>query len=130
MMAAMRRLAEARIEDAMREGKFDNLEGAGRPLDLEPAPAMEEARLQWWALRILKQNDVIPDEVKWRKALDHLKGQVRALTDESKLEALVEKVNELARKINTLGTSALREDVHGMDLEAERVRLRQRLGLP
>ena len=33
--SALRRLAEKRIEDAMREGKFDNLAGAGKPLDLE-----------------------------------------------------------------------------------------------
>lgn len=127
MMSAMRRLAEQRIEDAMHEGKFDNLEGAGKPLELEDPPAMEEARLQWWALRILRHNDVIPDEVRWRKALDHLKAQVRALIDESGLEALVLKVNELVRKINTMGTNALREDVHAMDLETERARLRQRL---
>lgn len=36
---ALRRLADKRIEDAMKEGKFDNLEGAGKPLDLEPMPA-------------------------------------------------------------------------------------------
>ena len=31
--SALRRLADKRIEDAMREGKLDNLEGKGRPLD-------------------------------------------------------------------------------------------------
>src|SRR5688500_14170454 len=116
MMAAMRRLAEQRIEDAMLEGKFDNLEGAGQPLGLEPAPAMEEARLQWPALRSLSQTDVIPDEVKWRKALDQLKGQVHLLADETTLEGLVARVNELVKRINTLGTNALRGDVYGMDL--------------
>ena len=34
-------LLDRRIEDAMREGKFDNLPGAGQPLDLEPMPAEE-----------------------------------------------------------------------------------------
>jgi hypothetical protein len=29
----LRRLAERHIEDAMKEGKFDNLPGAGKPLD-------------------------------------------------------------------------------------------------
>ena len=31
--SALRRLADRRIEDAMKEGKFDNLSGAGKPLD-------------------------------------------------------------------------------------------------
>ena len=39
MESAMRRLAERRIEEAMRQGKFDNLKGAGQPIDMEPAPA-------------------------------------------------------------------------------------------
>ncbi|MDQ3439400.1 MAG: DUF1992 domain-containing protein, partial [Planctomycetota bacterium] len=35
----------------MKEGKFDNLAGKGEPIELEPAPAEENARLTWWALR-------------------------------------------------------------------------------
>jgi hypothetical protein len=33
--SALRRVADRRIEEAMREGKFDNLPGRGQPLDLE-----------------------------------------------------------------------------------------------
>lgn len=128
--AALRRLAERRIEDAMREGKFDNLAGAGKPLDLEPMPADENARLTWWALRILKQNDVVPDEVRWRKALDYLRRRLEELSDESKLPAVVEQINQLVRRINTLGTNALQTAVCPVDLEMERVRLRERKNSP
>ena len=62
----LRRLADRRIEDAMKEGKFDNLPGKGKPLNLEPMPAEENARLTWWALRILKNNDYTPDEIRSR----------------------------------------------------------------
>src|SRR5439155_8100542 len=44
LASALRRLAEKRIEEAMKEGKFDNLAGAGKPLNLEPMPADEGAR--------------------------------------------------------------------------------------
>jgi len=124
--SAMRRLAEHRIEQAMREGKFDNLSGAGRPLELEPMPAQEDARLTWWALRILRQNDVVPEEVRWRKALDHLRQRLETLTDESALAALVWQINLIVRRINTLGTNAL-GGVAPLDLERERMRLRRRL---
>ena len=125
--AAMRRLAERRIEEAMREGKFDNLEGAGKPLDLELAPADENARMTWWAIRILKQNDVIPDEVRWRKALDHLRARLDGLADEARLAGVVREINELVRKINTLGTNALKEPVAPVDLDVELARLRARV---
>jgi hypothetical protein len=68
--SGLRRLAERKIEAAMEEGKFDGLEGAGKPVDLEPMPADENARMMWWALRLFKRNDVIPDEVKYRKSIE------------------------------------------------------------
>ena len=71
--SALRRLADRRIEEAMKEGKFDNLPGAGKPLELEPMPAEENARLMWWTIRILRQNDFTPEEIRWRKMIDGLK---------------------------------------------------------
>jgi len=127
--AAMRRLAERRIEEAMREGKFDNLEGAGKPLELEDMPADENTRMTWWAIRILRQNDVIPDEIRWRKALDHLRGALATVRDESRLAHVVRQINDLVHKINTLGTNAMKEPVAPVDLESERARLRGRLAM-
>ncbi len=112
----------------MKEGKFDNLAGAGAPIELEPAPAEENARMMWWALRILKQNDFTPHEVQWRKALDHLRQQLEQVTDESRLERLVAQINELVRRINTMGTNAINIPVATVDLEDERHRLRERVG--
>src|SRR6266704_5116705 len=80
--AAIRRLAERRIEEAMREGKFDNLSGAGQRWELEPMPAEENARLMWWAIRLLRQNDFIPEEVHWHKALDRMRETINSLTEE------------------------------------------------
>jgi hypothetical protein len=124
----LRRIADRRIEEAMAEGKFDNLPGMGKPLDLEPMPADENARLMWWALRIMRQNDFTPDEVVYRKQIDGLLEQIERLTDESALPPLVTRVNELVRKVNTLGTNALKASVVLLDLDGERQRLRARLG--
>jgi hypothetical protein len=125
--AAIRRLAERRIEEAMREGKFDNLPGAGKPIELEDMPADEGARMVWWALRLLRHNDFIPEEVRWHKALERLREKVNALTDETQLPPLVSQMNELVHKINTLGTNALKVSAAPVDLEYERKRLRARL---
>jgi hypothetical protein len=124
--SAMRRLADRRIEDAMKEGKFDNLAGAGQPIELEPMPAEENARLLWWALRILRKNDIIPDEIRWRKLIDGLNGELSNCKDARRVEALVTQINALVRRINTLGTNALNMPIIGVDLETELARLRDR----
>src|SRR5947207_7010644 len=115
--AALRRLTERRIEDAMKEGKFDNLAGAGKPLELEPMPADENARLTWWALRILRNNDFTPHEIRWRKQIEMMKAELAETCDESRLAKLVEQINELVKKLNTLGTNALNAAVVGVSLE-------------
>lgn len=125
--SALRRLAERRIETAMEEGKFKHIEGMGGPLDLEPLPADENARMMWWALRLLKQNDVIPDEVRWRKAVDMLRAKIPTVKTESALEVLVHQINDLIRNLNTLGTNALPVNLAPLDLDHERRRLRERL---
>lgn len=117
--AAMHRLADRKIEQAMREGKFDNLQGAGKPLDLEPMPAEENARLQWWALRILRQNDVVPDEVKWRKQIEVWKEELTTARDRAHVEKLCGLINAMVERLNTLGTNALNIPVVGVSVHEE-----------
>jgi hypothetical protein len=124
--SALRRLADRRIEEAMREGKFDNLAGAGKPLDLEPMPADENARMTWWMLRILKGADFTPDEIRLRRQIESLKGELAAATTEHRVEALVRTVNGLVHQLNTLGTNAIHIAVSPVSLEVEIDRLRER----
>ena len=124
----LRRIADRKIEEAMREGKFDNLPGAGKPIDLETPPAEENARLAWWALKMLKQNDVVPDEVVWRKQVDGLREAVAAAVTDRQLVELVAKTNALVLRVNTLGTNAIRLPLVPLDLADERRKLRERTG--
>src|SRR5262245_58519870 len=117
--SALRRLAERRIEDAMKEGKFDNLEGAGKPLQLDPIPADENARMIWWTIRIFRKHDFIPHEIRWRKIIDGLKAELASATTEIRVRKLVVQINELVRRVNTLGTNALSTGVVGVSLEEE-----------
>ena len=127
--AVFRRLADRRIEEAMRDGTFDNLPGRGKPIELEPMPADENARATWWALRIMRQNDFTPDEVRWRKALDYLHDALDNATDEAGVRSLVARINELVRKVNTLGTNALTAPVMPVSQEWALERFRERRGL-
>jgi hypothetical protein len=85
---------------------------------LEPIPAEENARLTWWALHILKNNDFTPEEIRWRKAIDHLKSRLAVAKEETEVIRLVAQANELVRKVNTLGTNALNTGVAPLE-EAE-----------
>jgi hypothetical protein len=123
---AMRRLADRRIEEAMREGKFDNLPGAGRELNLDPMPAEENARMTWWCLRIMRKNDFTPHEIQHRKAIDHLKARLAQAPTEADVNRLVSQINVLIHKLNTLGTNAISTDLPMLSVEAELTRFRHR----
>jgi hypothetical protein len=124
----LRRLADRKIEEAMREGKFDNLAGMGEPLELEEMPAGENQRMLWWALKIMRNGNFTPDEVRWRKEIDRLREKISVLKDEAALTELVGQVNQLVHKINTLGTNALQLPAVQLDLQAELARFRSRSG--
>src|SRR6185437_9881938 len=111
--------------DAMREGKFSNLQGQGKPLNLEPMPADENARMTWWCLRILKNNDFTPDEIRYRKSIDHLKAALAAAKSEARVRTLVDQINSLIQKLNTLGTNAIHLGIAPISIETELARLSQ-----
>ncbi len=73
-------LAEQRIEEAMREGAFDNLPGAGKPLDLEDDRMVpEESRV---AYRLLKNAGFIPPELEDRKEIADLHRLLAVVSDD------------------------------------------------
>jgi hypothetical protein len=126
LTAALHRLADRKIEQAIQEGKFDRIEGMGQPLDLEPLPADENARMQWWALKILRQNDVTPDEVRWRKQVDGLRDELAKATTEPRVRQVVAAINQLVKRLNTLGTNALNTPMGLVSVEDELAKLRGR----
>jgi len=69
-------IADRRIEEAMAEGAFDNLDGAGEPLDLNENP-YEDASLRM-AHRILRNNGFAPAWIEEGREIDsevrYLKG--------------------------------------------------------
>ncbi len=102
---ARRSLVERRIQEAMDRGEFDNLPGAGKPLHLdEPPPVNSDL---WWALRILRQANFVPDEVRWRKEIDDLRARMHTARGEDELRQVIHRINELILKLNTMGTNRI-----------------------
>jgi hypothetical protein len=76
---AIGRIAEDRIRRAMEDGLFDNLAGAGGPLDLEAdAWVPPDLRL---AYRVLKNAGCLPPELEVRQDIINLRMLIDAVDD-------------------------------------------------
>jgi DnaJ homologue, subfamily C, member 28, conserved domain len=91
------RIAEKAIADAIREGKFDNLPNAGRPLDLEDYfKAPEDMRM---AYGLLKSANVLPEEVELMNEIGRLDRTMAAESDDIAREALRLKIERCRLKL-------------------------------
>ena len=71
---------EQKIKEAMERGEFDNLSGAGKPLDLDAYfNTPEDLRM---AFAILKSNEFVPEEVEIFKLIAELDEKIDACGDE------------------------------------------------
>ena len=70
------------ISQAMARGEFDNLEGQGKPLNLDDYFATpEDVRVGY---SILKGNKFVPEEIERLKEIADLKAQIAECTDETR----------------------------------------------
>ena len=79
---AWERIAENRIREAMQAGEFDDLPGAGKPVDLEGYFKLpEHLRV---AFSILKSANCVPAEVELLNEIAGLEDQLSAARDDDK----------------------------------------------
>ena len=83
---------EEQIKKAIEAGEFDNLEGAGKPLDLtDYFAAPEDLRVGY---SVLKSSKFVPEEVDRLKEIGELKEKIRNCADENQRKALTKILNE------------------------------------
>ena len=95
-------IAEQRIREAQERGDFDNLPGAGKPLELEDDSHMpEDLRM---AYKVLRNAGYVPPEIAERKEAESLLDLLETCTDEHlkvrqmrKLDALLFRMQNRAR---------------------------------
>ncbi len=82
---------EKRIKEAIARGEFDDLPGAGKPIDLSAYfNTPEDLRM---AFSILKSNDFVPEEVEIFNEIADLTEQLKT-AEEPKRAALTARINE------------------------------------
>lgn len=93
-------IAEKRIEQAMAEGAFDNLQNKGKPLandNMDHVP--EELRM---AYKILKNAGVIPEEIELKKGIVQISTLLNNCADENERKELRMQLNEKQLRYNII----------------------------
>jgi hypothetical protein len=86
------RLVEAKIQEAMERGEFDNLPGKGKPIDLtEYFETPEEVRL---AYSVLKNAGMTAREVDLLQEIAELKQVLGAILDERKKQEIERQIHQ------------------------------------
>ena len=98
--AALERIAEERIREAMQRGEFQNLPGSGQPLELEEDRHIpDDLRL---AYKVLKNADCLPPELELKKEIKTAEELLVSLEHESEKYRQIKKINYLVMKLNAM----------------------------
>jgi len=100
-MGLLDTIVEQRIAQAIADGAFDHLPGAGKPLDLDDDRLVpEDLRV---AHRILKNAGYIPPEVEARREVADLAALMRLATDDASRRRAAARLAILCAKLEAEG---------------------------
>jgi hypothetical protein len=99
-MSDFEKIAEEKIRQALADGAFENLPGAGKPLRLED-DSMVAPDLRM-AYKLLKDAHCLPPELELHKEILRLKDLLRGVEDETERTHRIRKINLLITKLNLL----------------------------
>jgi DnaJ homologue, subfamily C, member 28, conserved domain len=99
-MDVIAKIAEGRIREAMEQGAFDNLPGAGKPLTFDDETWIpEDLRL---AYRMLKHQGFVPSELELRKEILSLRDLIRTVDDDQERLRRLREMNFKIMKLNMI----------------------------
>ena len=102
-------IADRKIREAMAEGAFDNLAGAGKPLDLTENPFEDPSDRM--ANRLLKNNGFSPDWIEEAKEIEAESARLRSDAEISRPE-LLDRLLVLNRRIAAFNLRAPSGKLH------------------
>ncbi len=96
------KIADEKIREAMNRGEFDDLEGKGKPLDLEDDSHLPaDIRM---AYKILKNANCLPPEVQLRKDIQSTRQLLAGIQDTQEKYRQMQKLNYLVMKLGMTRT--------------------------
>ena len=105
MFTGFYRIIEERIRAAQKKGVFENLEGSGKPLNLEDDRHVpEDLRL---AHKILKNADCLPPEIELKKEIARTEDLLSGMKDTAQKHRTLKKLNYLIMKLNAVRDTSI-----------------------
>ncbi len=109
MIPGLERIVEERIQVSQKKGDFENLPGAGKPLEFEDDSHIpEDLRLPF---KILKNADCLPPEIEIKKEIERTEDLLAGMSDTAERYRTMKRLNYLILKLNSTRTSAVPMDV-------------------
>jgi hypothetical protein len=102
-MYLWRLIADRKIQEAMDEGAFEGLPGAGKPLPVEDAPGADPSL--WMAHHIMKNSGVVPAWVAEGNEIEAEKARIRRMAEPAQAEA-VQTLNRRIARYNLTAPAA------------------------
>ncbi len=99
MSRSLQRLIEAQIAKSIAEGQLTRLDGEGKPLPDRSGEATGDATTAT-AMRIMAESGAVPEEFKWKKALDAARGSYAEACSEDEKRAAMALIAELDLRHN------------------------------
>jgi hypothetical protein len=105
MFTGFSKIIEERIRKAQKKGVFENLEGAGKPLNLkDDSHIAEDLRL---AHKILKNADFLPPEIELKKEIQRTEDLLSGMKDTAQKHRTLKKLNYLIMKLNAVRDTSI-----------------------
>ena len=130
VFAALERVAEERIRQAIQRGEFDDLPGSGKPLVLEDDGHIpDDLRL---AYKVLKNANCLPPELELKKEIKTAEELLGSLKDEAEKYRQIRKINYLVMKLNVMrkGSVQWEEQQHYYEKIVEKIGTSKRAEKP
>jgi len=100
MLSGFTKLVEQRIQAAQRNGEFEDLQGAGKPIEFEDDSSIpEDLRM---AYKMLKNADCTPPEVELKKQILKTEDLLSGMQGSQEKYKAIKKLNYLIMKMNCL----------------------------
>jgi len=109
MITGFEKIVEERIRQAQKNGEFDNLASAGKPLALDDTCGIQEdLRL---AYKMLKNAGCLPPEIEIKNEIRSTEALFEQMTDEKLKYKTLKKLNYLILKLNTHRKGAIKFEI-------------------
>lgn len=114
---------DRQIRVGMEQGAFDDLPGAGKPVDDLDQPRDE----LWWVRAKLRRENIeyLPPTLQVRKEFDAALDDIAVADSEAAVRAIVERINGRVRWVNSRVTAGPPSSVAPLDADAEVRRWRE-----